>query len=133
MLKIVDRIFGGLLGLAACGHTIGTFLWTPPMSGIFIWSLGSSLAAGLLAALNLVRAGRPNDKTLALITMIGTACWALVALGFGISIGNVRDPRPLGHVIISVALVIFSGLTLFGGSTGQVQIGEAAGAINPRA
>jgi hypothetical protein len=103
------------------------------MSGIFIWSLGSSLAAGLLAALNLVRAGRPNDKTLALITMIGTACWALVALGFGISIGNVLDPRPLGHVIISVALVIFSGLTLFGSSTGQVQIGEAAGAINPRA
>jgi Na+/H+-dicarboxylate symporter len=93
MLKVVDRIFGGLLALAACGHTVGTFLWTQPMSGIFIWSLGSSLAAGLLAALNLVRAGRPNDKTLALITMVGTACWALVALGFGISIGNVLDPR----------------------------------------
>jgi hypothetical protein len=57
----------------------------------------------------------------------------LVALGFGISIGNVLDPRPLGHVIISIALVIFSGLTLFRSSTGQVRIGEAAGAINPRA
>jgi len=133
MLKIVDRLFGGLSALAACGHTIGTFLWTQLMSGIFIWSLGSSLAAGLLASLNFVRAGRPNDKTLALITMIGTACWALVALGFGISIGNVLDPRPLGHVIISIALVIFSGLTLLRSSTGQVQIGEAAGAINPRA
>lgn len=67
----------------------------------FIWSLGSSLAAELLATLNIVRAGRPDDKTLAVITAIGTACWALVAFGFGKSIGNVLDPRPLGHVIIS--------------------------------
>src|SRR6516225_499312 len=117
MLRTIDRIFAVLLALAACGHTAGTLLWTQPMSGIFIWSLGSSLAAGLLAALNLVRAGRPNDKTLALITMLGTACWALGALGFGISVGNVLDPRPLGHVIISIALVIFSELTLFRSST----------------
>ena len=113
MLKIIDRIFGGLLVLAAGGHTVGTILWTKPMSGIFIWSLGSSLAAGLLATLNTVRAGRPNDKTLAAITAIGTACWALVAFGFGKSIGNVLDPRPLGHVIISIVLVIFSTATVW--------------------
>ena len=101
-----------LLVLASCGHTVGTFLWTQPMSGIFIWSLGSSLAAGLLATLNIVRVGRPNDKTLAAITAIGTACWALVAFGFGKSIGNVLDPRPLGHVIISIVLVIFSTATV---------------------
>jgi peptidoglycan/LPS O-acetylase OafA/YrhL len=83
------------------------------MSGIFIWSLGSSLAAGLLATLNIVRAGRPDDKTLAAITAIGTACWALVAFGFGKSIGNVLDPRPLGHVIISIVLVIFSTATVW--------------------
>jgi hypothetical protein len=58
MLRIVDRIFGILLALASCGHAVGTMLWTQPMSGIFIWSLGSSLAGGLLAALNIVRAGR---------------------------------------------------------------------------
>lgn len=112
MLKVVDRIFGCLLALAACGHTVGTILWTQPMSGIFIWSLGSSLAAGLLATLNIVRAGRPDDKTLAVITLVGTACWALVAFGFGMSIHNALDPRPLGHVIISIVLVIFSGVTL---------------------
>ena len=113
MLKIIDRIFGGLLVLAAGGHTVGTILWTKPMSGIFIWSLGSSLAAGLLATLNIVRAGRPDDKTLAVITAIGTACWAVVAFSFGLSIGNVFDARPLGHVIISIVLVIFSTLTLW--------------------
>ena len=35
MLRIVDRIFGVLLALAACGHTVGTILWTQPMSGLF--------------------------------------------------------------------------------------------------
>jgi membrane protein DedA with SNARE-associated domain len=83
------------------------------MSDIFIWSLGSSLAAGLLATLNIVGSGRPDDKTLAVITATGTTCWAALAFSFGISIGNVFDPRPLGHVIISVALVIFSALTLW--------------------
>lgn len=119
MLRVVDRIFGWLLALAACGHTIGTILWTQPTSGIFIWSLGSSLAAGLLAALNIVRAGRPDDKTLAVVTAVGTGCWALVALGFGVSIRNVLDPRPLGHVVISIVLVIFSGITLWRRSTKQ--------------
>jgi hypothetical protein len=113
VLRLVDRVFGVLLVLAACGHTVGTILWTQPMSGIFIWSLGSSLAALVLATLNIVRAGRPNDKTLAIITLIGTACWGLVAFAFGKSIGNVLDPRPLGHVIISIFLVIFSGVTLW--------------------
>lgn len=126
MLKIVDRIFGVLLALAACGHTIGTILWTEPMSGIFIWSLGSSLAAGLLAALNIVRVGRPDDKTLAVITFVGTACWALVALAFGVSIHNVLDPRPLGHVVISMVLVAFSAIALW-----QKPALKTAGATKP--
>ena len=113
-MQKIDRIFGMLLILAGCGHTVGTILWTQPMSGIFIWSLGSSLAALLLGTLNIVRATRPNDKTLAAITLVGTACWAAVAFAFGKSIGNVLDPRPLGHVIISIILVAFSATTLLG-------------------
>jgi acid phosphatase family membrane protein YuiD len=134
MLKVVDRIFGCLLALAACGHTVGTILWTQPMSGIFIWSLGSSLAAGLLAVLNIVRAGRPDDKTLAVITAVGTALWALVAFAFGVSIHNVLDPRPLGHVTISMILVIFSAITLRQSSTEQPSaLNSAAAAMNRRA
>ena len=113
MLKVIDRIFACLLILGWVGHTIGTILWTPPMSGIFIWSLGAALAVYLLGALNLIRAGRPNDKTLAAITLIGTACWAALAFTFGESIHNLLDPRPLSHVIISIVLVIFSAMTLW--------------------
>lgn len=121
MLKVVDRIFGALLVLASAGHTFGTILWTQPMSEIFIWSLGSSLAAALLGALNIVRAGRPEDKTLAAITAIGTACWALVTFAFGKSIGNLLDPRPLSHMVISLVLVIFSAVTL-GRTRGEEQV-----------
>jgi hypothetical protein len=113
MVKTLDRIFGYLLVLAAAGHTGGTFMWTQWMSGIFIWSLGSALAAALLGVLNIVRAGRPDDKTLAVITLIGTGGWALVALAFGVSIGNVFDPRPLMHVMVSIVLVIFSARTIW--------------------
>ncbi len=111
MLKGIDRLFGVLLILGACGHTVGTILWTLPMSGIFIWSLGSSLAVALLGTLNIVRAGRPHDKTLAAITTVGSACWAILAFAFGVSIGNVLDPRPLSHALIAGVLTIFGSLT----------------------
>ena len=112
MLRIVDRIFRILLALVSFCHAVGAILWTGPHSGIFIWSSGSALAGGLLAALNIVRAGRPNEKTFAVITGIGTACWALVTVGFGLSIHNVLDPRPLGHFVISIILSVFSGITI---------------------
>lgn len=130
MLRIVDRIFGVLLALAAGGHTVGTILWAQPMSGIFIWSLGSSLAAFLLAALNIIRAGRPNDKTLAVIAALGTGCWALVAFAFGLSIHNVLDPRPLGHVVVSIVLIVFSITTLLKKSAAKT-LPVASSAVQP--
>ncbi len=113
-MKTIDRIFGWLLIVGSAGHTAGTVLWTEPMSGIFIWSLGSALAAALLGVLNLVRAGRPGDRTLALITTIGTGLWAALALAFGISIHNVLDPRPMTHFVVSVVLVVFGARMLLG-------------------
>jgi len=82
------------------------------MSRLFVWSLGSSLAGKLLGVLNIVRAGRPDDKTLAIITTAATTCWPVLALAFGKSIGNLLDPRVVDHAGISAALVIFGLLTL---------------------
>lgn len=102
-MRTVDRTFGCLLVLGSVGHSIGTVRWMPATSDAFVWSLGSSLAAALLGALNLVRAGRPGDRTLAAITAVGTACWMLVAFGFGRSIGNRGDPRALFHALVAAA------------------------------
>jgi hypothetical protein len=112
MLKIIDRTFGVLLILATCGHTAGTILLLPAMTGMWVWSLGAALSGYLLGALNLVRAGRPWDRTLALITTLGMACWILVALAFNRSIGNMLDPPGLGHSIIAFVLLCFSLRTL---------------------
>lgn len=128
-MKIIDRIFGGLLVFGACGHTVGTVTMTEWMSGLFVWSLGSALAAGLLGALNIVRAGRPEDRTLAIITAIGTFCWGLVALGFGKSIGAMADPRVLSHALFSAVLVAFSIRTLLLSRTSEEQQSEGAAVL----
>ncbi len=111
MHRRVDRAFGVLLLLGAAGHTFGT-LQHLRGTDAFLWSLGSSLAAALLAVLNLVRAGRPPDRSLAVICAVGTLCWALLVVRFGVSIGNLLDPRVLMHLIASAGLVLFSVLAL---------------------
>ncbi|HEY3939619.1 MAG TPA: hypothetical protein VGL97_19455 [Bryobacteraceae bacterium] len=111
MWKKIDSTFGWLLVLASCGHTLRTLKLVPFLSGLFVWCLAGSLAVALLGTLNIVRAGRPDDKALAAITAAGTAAWALLALAFGKSIGNMMDPRVLGNLLIAVVLVFFSGAT----------------------
>jgi hypothetical protein len=111
-MRVLDRGAAVLLLLGAAGHTAGTLHWLSPSSNVFIWSLGSSLAALLLGALNLVRAGRPGDQTLAWICLLGTLGWAMVVLGFGLIIGNVVDPRVDLHLTASLALAAFSIRTL---------------------
>lgn len=116
-MKTIDRIFAVLLILGTCGHIAGTLMLAPPMSGVWIWSLGASLAGLILGPLHLVRAGRPNDRAVALIATLGTVGWFFVALAFGISIHHVLDPRPFAHMIISAVLVAFGVRTLMGGAS----------------
>jgi hypothetical protein len=111
-MKVVDRIFGVLLILATCGHIGGTLVWLQPLTGIWIWSLGSALGGLVLGALHLLRTSRPGDRPVALIATLGTIGWFCVALAFGVSIHHVLDPRPLGHMIISLALILFGVRTL---------------------
>jgi hypothetical protein len=82
------------------------------MSDVFVWSLGASIAGFLLGALNLVRAGRPADKTIAYITVVGTFLWAMLAVTFGVSIGHVFDSRVVINVVISGALIAFGMRTI---------------------
>jgi membrane protein DedA with SNARE-associated domain len=74
------------------------------------------LAAALVAVLNLVRAGRPEDRTLAWITFCGSLCWVAVAIAFGASIGNVIDPRAVWHALSAFVLAGLSFRTAIGRS-----------------
>jgi hypothetical protein len=113
----VDQFFGGLLLIGAILHGFGSIANYPARSQILVWALAGSLAAGLLAVLNLVRARRPADRTLAWITFFGSLCWVAVAIGFGVAIGNVYDPRPLWHAITALVLAAFCLRTALGWAT----------------
>ena len=128
MTRLLDRAAGVLLLLGAAGHTLGTVLTLSPSHNAFIWSLGSSLAAVLVGTLNLVRVGRPPDRTLAWICLGGSLGWAAVVVGFGLIIGQLLDPRVDMHLVASLALAGFSLRTLLGRASGDapVPVGQPA-------
>ena len=108
LTKSLDRVFGALLLIGACLHVVGAVRAYPLGSEALVWSLSGTLAAGLLAVLNLVRAGRPDDHTLAAITLVGSLAWVGIAIAFGVAIGNVVDPRVLWHAVAALVLAGFS-------------------------
>lgn len=111
-MKNADRIFGWLLIVGGLLHTIGTFVLTEPMSGVFVWALSGSVAVLLTAALNLLRTARPRDRAVAILATCGTAGWLIVCILFGMNIRNLLDPRVLVHIINSLVLLGFCLRTL---------------------
>lgn len=107
-MKILDRVFGCLMILGGVGHGIGSYkaYSNDPMA--LLWALSASFAIFLLAAMNLLRAGRKGDRALAWISFAGCLGQGGFALWFGLLIGNVFDFRPLGNLIITLVLAVFS-------------------------
>ncbi len=108
MAKALDGILALLLLIGALLHGYGTISGYQPGTEIFVWSLSGSLAAGLIAVLNLLRRERRGDRVLALICLVANLAWAGLALGFGAAIANMLDPRVLWHVITALGLALFS-------------------------
>ncbi len=107
-MRNVDRAFGRLLVLGGLLHSVGSVTVLANKPDVLVWALSGSLAALLLASLNLMRVNRPNDRTLALVCTAGSIAWIFIAIGFGASIGNVLDPRALIHAINAAVLAAFS-------------------------
>jgi hypothetical protein len=112
--KTLVQFFGVLLLVGAVLHAYGSISSYHVGSTELVWALSGSLAAALTAVLNLVRAGRPGDMTVAWITLAANISWAAVAAGFGVAIGNLIDPRALWHLISALALAAFSMRTVVG-------------------
>ncbi|HTZ57346.1 MAG TPA: hypothetical protein VMB49_04580 [Acidobacteriaceae bacterium] len=103
-MKILDRVLSCLLILGGAGHTAGSlqFYKADPMTQL--WSLCASLFLFLLGAINLVRAGRRDDKALAWICLAGGLCWIGASIRFGWLIGNLLDFRAVVFVVITLGL-----------------------------
>ena len=107
-MKALDRVFGCLMILGAFGHGMGSYRAYSSQPMALLWALSASFALVLLAALNLLRAGRKYDRALAWISFCGCLVWIGFTLWFGLLIQNMFDFRPLVNLIITVALALFS-------------------------
>jgi len=108
MLPIVDRMAGWLLMIGALLHGYGSYLAYPSLSANLVWALSGSVAALLLAAVNLLRVNRPNDYVLAWISFAGCLLWIGIVGAFAATLPNPIDPRPLYHLVVTLILAAFS-------------------------
>lgn len=107
-VRKIDRVFGWLLALSGVGHGFGAYNTYHAQPATLIWALSTSFAVFLLAAFNIVRAGRTHDRTLAWISFAGCLVWMGFVIWFGILIGNMLDFRACLNLVITVALAGFS-------------------------
>jgi len=121
-MKIVDRIFSWILVLGGIGHGIGSYLGYKHEPVTLLWALSVTILTLLVAAINLLRCGRANDRPLAWIAFAGSLACAVSAFTFGVLIGNVFDPRPLVHCVAALALTAFSLRTALGAGQRVAQI-----------
>ena len=108
MIKAIDGILALMLLIGAALHAYGTFTSYQPGTELFVWSLAGSLAAVLVAVLNLLRRGHPRDRALALTAALASLAWAAIALAFGSAIGDMLDPRVIWHVVAALGLAALS-------------------------
>ena len=114
MLKKIDKSLSGLLLLGSVGHTFGVMQFYAGQPMILFWSLAAGALTFLLAALNFLRAGRPGDRALAWVTLAGTLCQLVIALRFGVLIGDLLDPRVIFFSVVCLGLGAFGMRTGLG-------------------
>jgi len=107
-VKIADWIFGWLLFLGGIGHGLGSLKAYSHSPELLLWAECATLAVWLLAALNLLRASRPEDRPLAWVSFFGCLAWGAAAVAFGRLIRDVLDFRPLINLILALVLAAFS-------------------------
>jgi hypothetical protein len=115
-MKALDRVFGVLLILGGFGHGFGSYQAYKNQAADLLWALSASFAIWLLAAVNLLRAGRKGDRALSWISFAGCLVWIGFVIWFGRLIGNMLDFRVLVNLIVTAVLAMFSLRSAFKGS-----------------
>lgn len=103
-----DKALAALLVLGAIGHTIGSVQFYSDQPHARFWALCTSVLIVVVAAMNWLRADRPQDVGLAWVTAVATLAYAGISVGFGFLIGNPLDWRGLSFGAVSLALLFLS-------------------------
>ena len=107
-MNAADRTFGWLLVIASLLHIIGAVGQYSGRPVLLVWALSATLAGLLLAALNLLRVGRPGDRVLAWISFCGCLGWLALVIAFGVVLARGLDFPVLVIAAITAVLAIFS-------------------------
>jgi uncharacterized membrane protein YfcA len=106
--RLLDRILASVMLFGGVGHTLGTMLLIRNNPALQLWSFCASLFIFTLGTLNLIRSGRPFDRPIAWICLVGGIGWIVASLRFAQLLGNFLDPRPLMFLVVTIALCLFS-------------------------
>ncbi len=107
-MRTLDRVFGWLLVVNGCVHAVGAWNANHAKPNILLWALTGSLAAFLVAAINLLRAERPHDRPIAWLGLAGSLAWLAVALSVGKLAGNFLDVRVVSNALNAAVLAAMS-------------------------
>ena len=107
-MKSLDRLFGWLLVVGGLLHALGAWNANHGKPDVLLWALTGSLAAFLIAAINLLRAERPHDRPVAWLSLAGSIAWLTVALSVGKLAGNFLDARVVSNALNAAVLAAMS-------------------------
>ncbi len=114
-MKRIDYLFAALLILFSAGHGfLGTLAADGWNSSASVWSFSGSVAAWLVAAINILRTGRPHDKGVAVIALAGSLSWIGLMAWLAVVAHMISDVRIWLFVGTAAGLVGFSIRTLRG-------------------
>src|SRR5690242_12050165 len=100
-MKWIDRGLSCLLILGGIGHTYGVLNSYRDPQTLF-WSLTATVLIFLIAAVNLLRTWRREDRALAILTSCASATYLLITLRFGQLVGDIADPRVILFGLLSL-------------------------------
>ncbi|MGI8770586.1 MAG: hypothetical protein ACR2JE_04050 [Acidobacteriaceae bacterium] len=115
-MKTLDLILGWLLVLVSLLHAVGSFAHYRGIPETLLWALSATLAGLLLAALNLLRVRRPDDRPLAWVSLGGCVGWLVIVFAFVRLIGNLLDVRVVIQGVVVLGLLAMCVRTLQCGS-----------------
>lgn len=103
-MKSLERGLGILLILGAGGHLLGSIAAYRNSPITLLWAVAASVLVALLGVLNLLRINRPADRSLAWVVAAGCASWTAIAIGLGLVIHDVTNPRVVANVVLALAV-----------------------------
>ncbi len=109
MTKKLDYFLCIALILFSAGHgVLGTLMsvgWQTPEA---VWSFSGSIAAWLVAAMNILRIRRPSDVLIIVLALAGNLAWVGLMIWLGVVADMFLDVRLWLFIVTATGLAVFS-------------------------